>query len=71
MVGTKIDVNSFKEKIAFVAIDSSVERLFNKKYYSSEIGNYIVLDNMVFNNGLCPTSDGYIKFNIKNQYYSN
>lgn len=60
MAGTKMEANSFKEKIAFVAIDSSGKQLFNKKYYSSEIGDYIVLTNMVFENGLCPTSDGYI-----------
>ena len=60
MVGTKMEVNSFKEKIAFVAIDSTGKALFNKKFFSSEIGDYISLDNMLFQNGLCPTSDGYI-----------
>jgi hypothetical protein len=65
MVGEKMEVNSFKEKIAFVAIDSSGKQLFNKKYYSSEIGDYITLSNMVYENGLCPTSDGYI--NIKGE----
>jgi hypothetical protein len=60
MAGTKMVVNSFKEKIEFTAIDSTGKELFSKKYYSSEIGDYINLNNMVFKNGLCPTSDGYI-----------
>lgn len=60
LAGTKMEVNSFKEKIAFTAIDSSGKKLFDKQYYSSEIGDYINLKNMVFKNGLCPTSDGYI-----------
>jgi hypothetical protein len=60
MAGTKMEVNSFKEKIAFIAIDSTGKELFSKKYYSSEIGDDVNLKNMVFKNGLCPTSDGYI-----------
>jgi hypothetical protein len=60
MAGTKMVVNSFKEKIEFTAIDSTGKELFSKKYYSSEIGDYINLNNMVYKNGLCPTSDGYI-----------
>jgi hypothetical protein len=60
MAGTKIDVNSFKEKIEFTALDSTGKELFPKKFYSSEIGDYVILKNMVFKNGLCPTSDGYI-----------
>ncbi len=53
-------VNSFKEKNEFTAIDSTGKELFSKKFYSSEIGERIQLKNMVFKNGLCPTSDGYI-----------
>jgi hypothetical protein len=60
MAGSKIEVNSFKEKIEFIAIDSVGKELFSKRYYSSEIGDYVNLKNMVFKNGLCPTSDGYI-----------
>jgi WG containing repeat len=60
MAGTKVEINSFKEKIEFTAIDSTGKELFTKKFYSSEIGESIQLSNMVFKNGLCPTSDGYI-----------
>lgn len=60
MAGAKVEVNSFKEKIEFTAIDSTGKELFAKKMYSSEIGESIQLKNMVFKNGLCPTSDGYI-----------
>jgi WG containing repeat len=60
IAGTKVEVNSFKEKIKFTAIDSTGKELFDKKFYSSEIGESIQLKNMVFKNGLCPTSDGYI-----------
>jgi WG containing repeat len=60
MAGKKIEANSFKEKIEFTAIDSTGKELFTKKFYSSEIGESIQLKNMIFKNGLCPTSDGYI-----------
>jgi hypothetical protein len=58
MVGTKIDTTNFSDKIAFNAIDSNGKELFTKTYFPA--GGYQTEKNMVFKNGLCPTSDGYI-----------
>jgi WG containing repeat len=52
--------NDNSNKMEFTAINNLGEALFAKKFYSSSIEEYPNFNEMKFQNGLCPTSDGYI-----------